>query len=84
MRALTDEFDARMMVGEVGDAGETGIRIMGEYTEGNDLVHMCYNFEMLGPAFSAKHFRAVIETSRTERRRVGRPGVFQITMFVVT
>lgn len=62
MRALTDEFDARMMVGEVGDAGETGIKIMGEYTEGNDLVHMCYNFEMLGPAFNAKHFRAVIET----------------------
>ncbi|MDG2339600.1 MAG: alpha-amylase family glycosyl hydrolase, partial [Paracoccaceae bacterium] len=32
MRALTDEYDARMMVGEVGDAGETGIKIMGEYT----------------------------------------------------
>ena len=60
MRALTDQFDARMMVGEVGDAGDTGIRIMGEYTEGTDRLHMCYNFEMLGPNFSAEHFRSVI------------------------
>ena len=60
MRALTDQYDARMMVGEVGDAGDTGIQIMGEYTEGDDRLHMCYNFEMLGPNFSAEHFRSVI------------------------
>lgn len=65
MRALTDEFDARMMVGEVGDAGITGMKIMGEYTEGNDLLHMCYNFEMLGQNFSARHFRETIETFQT-------------------
>ena len=62
MRALTDEYDARMMVGEVGDAGETGLKIMGEYTEGDSRLHMCYNFEMLGPNFSAGHFRNIIET----------------------
>lgn len=61
MRALTDKYDARMMVGEVGDGGETAIRIMGEYTEGEDRLHMCYSFEMLGPNFTAKHFRHVIE-----------------------
>ena len=60
MRALTNQFDARMMVGEVGDAGETGIKIMGEYTEGTARLHMCYNFEMLGPNYSAGHFRGVI------------------------
>ena len=62
MRALTDEYGARMMVGEVGDSGETGIKIMGEYTEGDGRLHMCYNFEMLGPNFSAGHFRNIIET----------------------
>ena len=61
MRALTDQYDARMMVGEVGEAGDLGIQIMGEYTEGDDRLHMCYNFEMLGPNFSAKHFRSVID-----------------------
>ncbi len=62
MRALTDQFDARMMVGEVGDTGEVGMRIMGEYTRGSDRLHMCYNFEMLSPAYSAAHFRGAIES----------------------
>ncbi|WP_411957038.1 alpha-glucosidase [Paracoccus homiensis] len=61
LRTLTDEYDARMMVGEVGDGGDTAIRIMAEYTEGSDRLHMCYSFEMLGPAFTARHFRHVIE-----------------------
>lgn len=64
MRALTDEYDARMMVGEVGDAGETGMKIMGAYTSGGDKLHMCYNFEMLGPPFSPGHFRKAIEDFR--------------------
>ncbi len=61
MRALTDEYDDRMMVGEVGDGGETAIRIMAEYTAGNDRLHMCYSFEMLSPEFTARHFRHTIE-----------------------
>ncbi|MEH6834863.1 MULTISPECIES: alpha-amylase family glycosyl hydrolase [Falsihalocynthiibacter] len=61
MRVLTDEFDARMMVGEVGDGGQTAIDIMGEYTRGTDRLHMCYSFEMLSPDFTAKHFRKTIE-----------------------
>lgn len=35
-------------VGEVGDA-QRGLEIMGEYTSGDDKVHMCYPFEMLQP-----------------------------------
>ncbi|MGR3490625.1 MAG: alpha-amylase family glycosyl hydrolase [Shimia sp.] len=62
MRALTDEFDARMMVGEVGDQGQTAIDIMADYTRGTDRLHMCYSFEMLGPNFTAKHFRRTIES----------------------
>ncbi|MGR3466396.1 MAG: alpha-amylase family glycosyl hydrolase [Shimia sp.] len=61
MRALTDEFDARMMVGEVGDQGQTAIDIMADYTRGTDRLHMCYSFEMLGPKFSAEHFRRTID-----------------------
>ena len=61
MRALTDEYDARMMVGEVGDGGQTSIDIMAEYTAGDDRLHMCYSFEMLSPDFTASHFRRTIE-----------------------
>ena len=61
MRALTDEFEGRMMVGEVGDAGRTAIDIMAEYTQGHDRLHMCYSFEMLSAAFTARHFRDTIQ-----------------------
>jgi len=64
MRALTDEYDARMMVGEVGEAGDLAIDIMARYTEGEDKLHLCYSFEMLGPKFSAGFFRHVIEAFR--------------------
>jgi alpha-glucosidase len=33
-------------VGEVGDA-QRGLEIMGQYTAGNDLMQMCYAFELL-------------------------------------
>lgn len=61
LRALTDEYEARMMVGEVGDGGQTAIDIMAEYTLGRDRLHMCYSFEMLSPEFTARHFRHTIE-----------------------
>lgn len=63
LRALTDEYDARTCLGEVGDA-QRGLEIMGQYTAGNDRMHMCYAFEFLsGPrataAFVAEVFDAV-------------------------
>ncbi|MGH1412152.1 MAG: alpha-amylase family glycosyl hydrolase [Pelagimonas sp.] len=45
-RALLDEYPAAAAVGEVGDA-QRGLEIMGEYTAGDDRVHMCYSFEFL-------------------------------------
>lgn len=60
MRALLDEYDARTMVGEVGDSHHS-IDLMGEYTSGNNRLHMAYSFEMLGPDFSPAHFRSRIE-----------------------
>ncbi|WP_299841090.1 alpha-amylase family glycosyl hydrolase [uncultured Paracoccus sp.] len=60
LRALMDEFDARATVGEVGDS-HLSIELMGKYTSGKKL-HMAYSFEMLGPNFSAEHFRSRIES----------------------
>ncbi len=45
-RALLDEYPAAACVGEVGDA-QLGLEILGEYTAGEDRVHMCYAFEFL-------------------------------------
>lgn len=46
LRALTDEYDARACLGEVGDA-QRGLQIMGDYTKGDKRMHMCYAFEFL-------------------------------------
>ena len=43
-----DEFPAIAAVGEVGDS-QRGLEIAGEYTSGNDKMHMCYAFEFLAP-----------------------------------
>jgi alpha-glucosidase len=45
-RALLDEYEATTSVGEVGDA-QRGLEIMGEYTKGENRVHMCYAFNFL-------------------------------------
>lgn len=57
-RALLDEYQARTMVGEVGEADHP-TEIMGQYTTGKRL-HMAYSFEMLGHGFAAAHFRKQI------------------------
>ncbi|MCL6283539.1 alpha-glucosidase family protein [Ruegeria sp. 2012CJ41-6] len=46
LRALTDAYDARACLGEIGDA-QRGLEIMGQYTEGEARMHMCYAFEFL-------------------------------------
>jgi len=58
MRALCDEYEARAMVGEVGDSHHS-IELMGQYTSPGRL-HMAYSFEMLGPSFSPDFFRSRI------------------------
>ena len=45
-RSLLDQYPDKAAVGEVGDA-QLGLEILGQYTAGNDLVHMCYAFEFL-------------------------------------
>jgi len=46
LRALTDEYEGRACLGEVGDA-QRGLQIMGQYTDGDKRMHMCYAFEFL-------------------------------------
>ncbi len=65
MRALTDEYDDIMMVGEVGEAARQ-IDIMAAYTSGGDKLHMAYSFEFLGPEHTATHFRTRIERFLTK------------------
>ena len=45
-RAVLEEYDSTTAVGEVGDA-QMGLEIMGQYTTGDERVHMCYSFELL-------------------------------------
>lgn len=48
-RAVLDEYGAAS-VGEVGDA-ELGLKLIGDYTSGNERVNMCYAFDFLAPDF---------------------------------
>jgi alpha-glucosidase len=64
LRALTDRYEDRMLIGEVGES-DRAVQVMADYTRGNDRLHMAYSFDMLGPKFSPAHFRRVIETFLT-------------------
>ena len=55
IRALTDEYGARTIVGEVGDSFRS-TELMGEYTS-HKRLHTAYSFEMLGPDFGPAFFR---------------------------
>ena len=46
LRRLLDQYHAPVTLGEIGDALR-GIEILGEYTERDKRVHMCYAFEFL-------------------------------------
>ena len=61
IRALLDEFPDRTTVGEVGEAKRRAVQVMADYTRGDRRLHMAYSFDMLGPDFTAAHFRGKIE-----------------------
>ena len=60
MRALCDEFGDRALLGEVGD-DHRSIELMGQYTSGDDRLHMAYSFEFLRSGYGADFFREAIE-----------------------
>ena len=55
-RALLDEYKDRTSVGEISN-----FELMALYTEGKKKLHMAYSFELLGPVYTANHFRQSIE-----------------------
>ena len=61
LRSLVDQYDDRMLIGEVGESGIRQVEIMGEYTGGTDKLHMAYSFAMLSPDHTPDHFRRCIE-----------------------
>jgi alpha-glucosidase len=61
LRALLDTYENRATVGEVGD-GPRSLNTLALYTTGNDKLHMCYTFDLLGPAFSASYLRKILTT----------------------
>jgi len=65
IRALTNEFGTRVLVGEVGDSEARQIGLMGDYTSGPKRLHMAYSFAMLGPDYTAAHFRKCITDFQT-------------------
>ena len=69
MRALTDQYDDRTMVGEVGEAEYRAVEVMAEYTKGNDRLHMAYSFDdavgrVHRRTISANADRAVLRRAR--------------------
>lgn len=46
LRAVMEEYPAITAVGEVGES-QRGMEVQAEYTEGDDLLHMCYGFDFL-------------------------------------
>ena len=59
LRHLTDSYGDRAMVGEIS-AGHRALQVMADYTAGRDRLHMAYSFALLGPNFSAGHFRDTV------------------------
>ncbi len=62
VRAVMNEYPGTTLLGEVGDA-QRGLEIVGEYTQGNNRVHMCYSFELLsGDTLSAEQLKLVFDS----------------------
>jgi alpha-glucosidase len=56
-------------------AMRSGLEILGQYTAGDDRMHMCYAFDFLAPEpLSAEKVREVVENSRKWRRTAGPAG----------
>lgn len=60
LRKLTDEYQDRFMVAEIGDDHQIATSVA--YTDGPEMLHTAYNFALLGPdVYNTKTLRAVVE-----------------------
>jgi alpha-glucosidase len=60
MRSLTDEYDGRALMGEIGEV-QGATPLMAQYTRGPHRLHMAYSFEMLGARLDAGLVRGLLE-----------------------
>ena len=58
MRDLVEQYDNRMLVGEIGD--KHAEKMMQDYTGGDDKLHTAYSFRLLNNEFGAEYFAAVL------------------------
>ncbi|MDY0009986.1 MAG: alpha-amylase family glycosyl hydrolase, partial [Bdellovibrionales bacterium] len=60
LRKLTDEYEGRFMVAEIGD--DFQIKTSVAYTDGPDKLHTAYNFALLVPGvYNTKSLRGAVE-----------------------
>ncbi len=59
IRRLLDRYGA-VALGEIGS--ERSAEVIGEYTRGDNRLHMAYSFDLMGPDGSAAHIRQTVET----------------------
>ncbi len=50
LRAVMDDFPAIASVGEIGES-QRGTQVQAQYTAGEDLLHMAYDFDLLSNVF---------------------------------
>jgi alpha-glucosidase len=50
LRAVMDDYPGTTSVGEVGES-QRGTQVQAEYTAGDDLLHMCYDFDFLSNVY---------------------------------
>jgi alpha-glucosidase len=60
LRALVEEYEARTLMGEIGDS-QRAMELMADYTRGEERLHKAYSFEFLGNDYSPAFFRSRIE-----------------------
>ena len=65
IRQLLDRYDA-VALGEIGS--QRSAEVIGEYTRGNNRLHMAYSFDLLGPDGSAGFIRQAIASLQAEAR----------------
>jgi len=50
LRAVMDDYPGTTSVGEVGES-QRGTQVQADYTAGDDLLHMCYDFDFLSNVY---------------------------------
>lgn len=65
IRGLLDRYDA-VALGEIGS--ERSMEVIGEYTRGNNRLHMAYSFDLMGPDGSAHYIKETLESLQLKAR----------------